>query len=290
LPKIPEDPDGRTFGGLEGSGETMATLCFNTMNESTYLGCPPTLPAQIDAAAAAGFSLIGIDMFSLDGWMGSSRTLGELADLLASRNMACWELAAAIDLGSGDDPIEAAHKAARAAAVLKPQWAQANIRLPLDRSALALFEQVCGIVNRAGPRVALEYLPWTPVNSIATARDYVDHVGLDRAGVMVDSWHHFRGPDSYAELEAVPLGHIAYVQFDDALPMESDDLLHETVNRRTFPGKGEFDLPGFCSRLIDKGFDGVVSLEILNDEWRGKDPGEFTATAYRSGAQYWGNS
>jgi sugar phosphate isomerase/epimerase len=265
----------------------MATLCFNTMNESTYLGCPPTLPAQIDAAAAAGFSLMGIDMFSLRTWLDTGRTLGELADLLASRNMACWELAAALDLGTEDDPIEAARSAAEAAAVLKPKWVQGNIRLPFDRPALELFDRVSAIVNQAGPRVALEYLPWTPVNSIATARAYVDPVGLDRAGILVDSWHHFRGPDSYADLESLPLDHIAYVQFDDALPMVSDDLLHETVNRRTFPGDGEFDLPGFCSRLIKKGFDGVVSIEILNDEWRGKEPGEFAAKAYRSSAQYW---
>jgi sugar phosphate isomerase/epimerase len=266
----------------------MAALCFNTMNESTYLGCPLSLSAQIDAAAAAGFPFIGIDMFTLDSWLGVGRTLGELADLLASRKMACWELAAAIDLGTADDPIEAANKAAQAAAVLKPAWVQGNIRLPYDRAALELFDRISAIVNQSGPRVALEYLPWTPVDSIATARVYVDHVGVDRAGVLVDSWHHFRGPDSYADLESLPLDHIAYVQFDDALPMVCDDLLNETVNRRVFPGEGEFDLPGFCSRLTDKGFDGVVSLEILSDDWRGKDLGEFAERVYRSGAQYWG--
>jgi sugar phosphate isomerase/epimerase len=268
----------------------MATLCFNTMNESTYLGCPLTLAAQIAAAAAAGFPFIGIDMFTLDSWLGTGRTLGELADLLASRNMACWELAAAIDLGAEDDPIEAAQKAAQAATVLKAKWVQGNIRLPFGRAALELFDRVSAIVNRAGPRVALEYLPWTPVNDIASARAYVDHVGLDRAGILVDSWHHFRGPDSYADLESLPLDHIAYVQFDDALPIVSDDLLNETVNRRTFPGDGEFDLPGFCSRLTGKGYDGVVSLEILSDEWRGKNPGEFAKRVYRSSAQYWGGS
>jgi sugar phosphate isomerase/epimerase len=265
----------------------MAKLCFNTMNESTYLGCPLTLAEQVEAAAAAGFPFIGIDMFTLGTWLDTGRTLAELADLLASRNMACWELAAGIDLGTEDDPIEAARKAAEAAAILKPQWVQGNIRLPFGRPALELFDRVSAIVNRAGPRVALEYLPWTPVDSIATARAYVDHVGLDRAGVMVDSWHHFRGPDSYADLESLPLDHIAYAQFDDALPMVSDDILNETVNRRTFPGDGEFDLPGFCSRLTDKGFDGVVSIEVLNDEWRGGDLGEFAKRAYRSSARYW---
>ena len=268
----------------------MAALCFNTMNESTYLGCPLSLAAQIDAAAAAGFPLIGIDMFTLDSWLGTGRTLQELADLLASRDMACWELAAAIDLGTDDDPIEAAHKAARAAAVLKPKWVQGNIRLPFGRSALELFDRVSAIVNKVGPRVALEYLPWLPVKDIASARAYVDHVGLDRAGVLVDSWHHFRGPDTYADLESLPLDHIAYVQFDDALPMVSGDLLNETVNRRTFPGGGEFDLTGFCSRLTDKGFDGVVSLEILSDEWRGNDIGEFAERVYQSSTRYWGTS
>jgi sugar phosphate isomerase/epimerase len=265
----------------------MATLCFNTMNESTYLGCPLTLSAQIDAAAATGFPFIGIDMFTLDSWLGTGRTLSELADLLASRNMECWELAAASDLGTEDDPIVAAHKAAQAATVLKPKWVQGNIRLPYGQAALDLFDQVSAIVNQAGSRVALEYLPWTPVDSIATARAYVDHVGIDRAGVLVDSWHHFRGPDSYADLENLPLAHLAYVQFDDAPPMVSDDLLNETVNRRVFPGDGEFDLPGFCSRLTGKGFDGVVSLEILSDEWRGGSLGEFAKRVYQSSARYW---
>ncbi len=45
----------------------------------------------------------------------------------------------------------------------------------------------------------------------------------------------------------------------------------ETIGRRAFPGEGEFDLDGYCTRMRAKGFDGVVSVEILNDEWRQGD-------------------
>ena len=36
-----------------------------------------------------------------------------------------------------------------------------------------------------------------------------------------------------------------------------------------------------------KGFDGVVSVEILNDDWRQRDVGEFARRAYTSSARYW---
>ena len=109
----------------------------------------------------------------------------------------------------------------------------------------------------------------------------------ERVKVLPDTWHHFRGPDTWAELDALPLDSIAYVQFDDALPMVSDDLLAETLQRRTFPGEGEFDLAGYCRRLRAKGFDGVVSIEILNGDWRDRDPAEFARRAYESTARFW---
>jgi sugar phosphate isomerase/epimerase len=61
----------------------------------------------------------------------------------------------------------------------------------------------------------------------------------------------------------------------------------ETIGRRTFPGEGEFDLDGYCDRMKAKGFDGVVSVEILSDEWRARDLGEFVRRVYTSSARYW---
>src|SRR5205823_4766245 len=87
--------------------------------------------------------------------------------------------------------------------------------------------------------------------------------------------------------EMAPLELVAYVQFDDALPMVSDYLVAETCERRVFPGEGEFDLEGYCTRMRAKGFDGVVSVEILNAEWRTGDLREYARRCYGSSARYW---
>jgi sugar phosphate isomerase/epimerase len=89
-------------------------------------------------------------------------------------------------------------------------------------------------------------------------------------------------------LDDLALEHVAYVQFDDALPALGDDLVAETLHRRTFPGEGEFDLDGYCERLRAKGFDGVVSVEVLNADWRGLDRlDEFARRAHATTRCFW---
>ncbi|HEY2301188.1 MAG TPA: sugar phosphate isomerase/epimerase family protein [Acidimicrobiales bacterium] len=264
----------------------MAELCFNTFNRSAWFGVDPDLPAQLAAAAQAGFRWWGPDVFSLDAWIASGRAVLELVELQNTHNLACWELTA-LNITDEAETLDQAHHLAELAAVLRPKWVLTNVGAPIDDGLCHTFSLACDVLAEAGARPALEYLPFTPANSIATARVLIDHVGPDRAGILFDTWHHFRGPDTDAELEAAPLDLVAYVQFDDALPAVSDDLMAETVGRRAFPGEGEFDLEGYCSRMRAKGFDGVVSVEILNDDWRQRDVGEFARRAYTSSARYW---
>jgi sugar phosphate isomerase/epimerase len=267
-------------------GDPMAELCFNTFNRSAWFGVEPDLPAQLGGAAEAGFRWWGPDVFSLDAWVASGRAVIELVDLLNAHNMRCWEISA-LNIIDESETLKEAHHLAELAALLRPKWVLTNVGAPIDDKLCHTFSHVCDVLAEVGARPAVEYLPFTPANSIATARVLIDHVGMERAGVLFDTWHHFRGPDTYAELEAAPLELVAYVQFDDALPAVSDDLMAETVGRRTFPGEGEFDLDGYCARMREKGFDGVVSVEILSDEWRSRDLGEFIQKAFTSSARYW---
>ena len=55
----------------------MAELCFNTFNRSAWFGVDPDLPAQLAAAAQAGFRWWGPDVFSLDAWIASGRAVLE---------------------------------------------------------------------------------------------------------------------------------------------------------------------------------------------------------------------
>jgi sugar phosphate isomerase/epimerase len=212
----------------------------------------------------------------------------ELASMLADHDMGCFEIAA-MHIGEPGEARAAAREVAAWAAVLKPKWVLSNIGAPIDATMCDTFDDVCTILADSGCRPAIEYLPFTPANSIATSQVLVDHVGRDRAGILFDTWHHFRGPDTWADLEAAPLDLVAYVQFDDAYPMTSEDLPAETVSCRAFPGEGEFDLDRYCSTMRTKGFVGVVSVEILNDGWRANpDLEAFARRAFDTTARYWG--
>jgi sugar phosphate isomerase/epimerase len=266
----------------------VAELCFNTFNRSAYLIDDPDLPTQIGAAAAAGFTWFGPDSFSLTAWQAGGRSLTELRDLIDAHGLAVWEIAA-LDLGARDATLAQAEAIAAQAAVLGPRFVLTNVGAPVDDALCGLFDEVCDLLDAdgGGARPAIEYLPFTPANSIATTMPLLDHVGHDRAKILYDVWHHFRGPDTFAELEAAPVDTIGYVQFSDALATVGDDLVHETLERRTFPGEGVFDLTGYCERMRAKGFDGVVSVEILNSEWRNADQYEFARRAFDSTARYW---
>jgi sugar phosphate isomerase/epimerase len=105
--------------------------------------------------------------------------------------------------------------------------------------------------------------------------------------VLIDTWHFFRGASTWQELSTIPLDDIAYVQFDDALASESDDLMHESIDRRTWPGEGEFDLTRFADTLTGRGWSGLVSIEVLSAELRRLDWPTYTSLAYRTTRPYW---
>ena len=137
--------------------------------------------------------------------------------------------------------------------------------------------------------MAVEFSPLGPVSSITAALEIVHaaNSGEGRAGVMIDSWHFCVGASTWEELEAVPLDLIAYLQFADALAPESDDLFSETMNRRALPGQGVLELRRFATTLRDRGWEGLVSVELLNRDYRSLPASELASRIYRAAAPYW---
>jgi 4-hydroxyphenylpyruvate dioxygenase len=86
----------------------------------------------------------------------------------------------------------------------------------------------------------------------------------------------------------MPADAIAYVQFDDALPVVGD-LTDEVMERRVWPGSGEFPLADFAGAIRATGYAGPVSIEVLNAAWRaeGLDVVEFAREARRTNAPFW---
>ena len=107
------------------------------------------------------------------------------------------------------------------------------------------------------------------------------------AGLVVDSWHFFHGPDDWDALEGLRPGEIAYVQLDDHPHRVSDDLLVETTQRRVLPGQGTFDLARFAATLRGVGYDGIVTLEHLSAEARARPPREVASELIAAARACW---
>jgi sugar phosphate isomerase/epimerase len=264
----------------------MATLCFNVFNESGWFGGTPDLPRLIRAAAAAGFESLGVDVFSLQRFAEAGGRIDDLSGWIDAAGLRCAEIAA---LAIGPDPAEVdAQLAALEPLVhaLAPDWVLTNVDIDPDARAARELRRCAERLGAHGARLAVEFLPFMRVGSIAAARELVERAGVD-AGVLVDTWHFFHGPDAWEDLDALPLERLAYVQFDDHPPLESSDLREECLHRRVFPGEGLFDLERFCGALRARGWDGLVSVEVLSSAWRGGDLEAFARRAYETSAPYW---
>ena len=258
----------------------MHELCLNLFQYSPMFGPgAPPLERTLAGARQAGFSLVGLDVFTLDA---AGLAPGELRRLLERHDLRCFEVLGLSVDASDDDALEGARRAAAWVGEAGAEWVLTVVGAPVDDAVIDRFGRCADVVVAEGGRLALEFLPYMAVNTIASARGVCDAVGADRAGVLVDSWHVFRGTDTVAGVAAMPADAIAYVQFDDALPLVGP-VADEVMTRRTWPGTGEFPLEDFAGAVRSTGYTGPISVELLNASWRdeGLDPAEF---APRGGA------
>lgn len=268
----------------------MTELCFNCMNRSAFVlgGADPDLEGQFAAAAKAGFSLIGPDAFSIQDYIERGGQLEGLADCAASCGLRVFELPTLMlgdDVGTNRKEVDDLLGIAR---VLRPEFVQVNVNSRVDDSVLGEFRRAGELFLEVGARLAVEYLPWLPeIKNLEATRSLMTRAAIEGAGILVDSWHFFHSDDTWEELEALPLEEISYLQFDDHPKLESDDLVAETLGRRVMPGEGCFELERFCKLIRAKGFDGVVSCEILSEETRGMDLDEFASRVYTTSRRFW---
>lgn len=268
----------------------MSELCFNTMNRSAYIlqEEDPDLPGQIDAAARAGFRFIGPDEFTISRFCREGGRVEDLAERMASAGIRTFELPALMVNTDRETTRASIASFAKIARVLKPDFIQLNLDSMVDDGVLDDLRRAGDVFGELGAGLAIEYLPWLPeVKDIRSTCAVLDRAGIKGAGVLVDTWHFTHSNDTWADLEALPLDRIAYLQFDDHPALEGEDLVMETVMRRVMPGEGVFELERFSELLRSKGYEGVVSCEILSAETRNMALDEFAQRVFDTSRQYW---
>jgi sugar phosphate isomerase/epimerase len=255
---------------------------FNTFNHTVFLGLEPTLPAQIAAAGAAGYEHIGVDVPSVLAHADAGLPMPALLDAMAAAGVTPYELNFWAILPDGD-----ASRAGLAAALevfdaLGAVWLQSVVMGPVDERVVTTVRDASLALADRGARLAVEYLPTYPVCSIRDVLALNEAVGAPGVGVCIDAHHFFRGPDTFDDFDALADADLAFLQFCDALPLAGTDLSDAMVNGRAMAGEGEFPLDEFCRHAAARGYDGVVSVEILSSQWRARPLDEFVRTSLES--------
>ncbi len=105
-------------------------------------------------------------------------------------------------------------------------------------------------------------------SSLDTALSLVAACGEPNVGVVMDMFHYYTGPSKFDDLALLKRGMLAHVQVCDlaGVPREL-----ATDADRIFPGEGDFRLEPIMHRLRTVGYDGWVSLELMNPSlWQAK--------------------
>jgi sugar phosphate isomerase/epimerase len=228
------------------------------------------------AAGAAGFSALGIN---------ADRVEPAAVEAYTAAGLRCHEVLALV---VGDDEratVAAAERLAADAASMSADWV---LTVFATNPTSRVIAKCARIFDDAGAGMAVEFSPLGPVATLTDAMPVV-RAGQDggRCGVMIDSWHFCVGASTWRDLHTVPLDDIAYVQFADALEPESQRLVRETMHRRALPGDGGLDVGRFAATLLDRGWDGVVSVEVLSAPLRTLPVGTLTRRLYDSSAPFW---
>jgi sugar phosphate isomerase/epimerase len=239
------------------------------------------LDRYLGAVSDAGFSAVSLSRNQL------GADLSAAAHLLATHGLRCSDVMSLQVSRQDEEVLAEAAALANAAAAVGADHVLSLFWTRVSEESVDRFGRCADLILAAGARIVLEMPPVGELNSISAALAVVDGVGFSRASVLLDTFHFSRGRSTWDELGTFPLAALGYVQFNDALPAESDDVMHETMDRRAMPGEGELDLARFSRTLTERGWAGLVSVEVLSASLRQLDIGTFARRAYDTTAPYW---
>lgn len=128
--------------------------------------------------------------------------------------------------------------------------------------AIASLSEAASLAGQHGVRLALEF-PRTArfCASLDTALALVEQVESENLGVCLDLFHYYTGPSKFEDLAYLNPRNLAWVQLCD-LTGTPRELAGD--GDRILPGDGDFQLGPILDHLARIGYDGYVSVEVMN--------------------------
>ena len=203
--------------GLDGVGIRMLPaapggLCYRLMDD------PVLLRESLAAKAATGMRIVDLEMVRI----GPAFDVNAFAAFFETGA----KLGAQHVLVAGDDPDEARTSAS--------------------------FARICEALRPYGLTADFEFMPWTKVRDLATAKRIVQGAAQPNGGILIDALHFARSHSRLEDLDTTPAGMLHYAQICDgpaAAPATLEGLIHAARCERLLPGEGGLDLTTLFKRL-----------------------------------------
>ena len=247
-----------------GTAPSAATLPPLGLAYLSVVGAHPV--EQIEAAADAGFATVGLRLVAP---RGLALLHDIVSDIVLQRGIERALQATGVEIYdvdaitlAADTDVPALARTVEVAAQLGASVVQVVVEDPDLARAQARFALLCEMARVRQLAIAVEYMRWRSLRSLAQAAAFVAGASQPNAFLCLDCLHVSRCGDTTADVAALPAGAVGYVQLCDAsaqMPTTTDQLLAEARNGRLFPGDGTLPLQDLLDALPA---DVPLSLEV----------------------------
>jgi 2-keto-myo-inositol isomerase len=152
----------------------------------------------------------------------------------------------------------------------------------------ANLHEAAEIARGAGISLMLEFTRNSRfVNNLRTSLDVVRTVNHPNLKFMIDVYHLWAGPSKFEDLDLVNVGEIHHVHFADTPRLPPLEVAEQ--KDRAFPGEGIAPLQRILDKLVQKGYNRALSLELFDPVVRATDPQQIAARALQTITPYVNN-
>ena len=169
--------------------------------------------------------------------------------------------------GAEDAVAAAAALGARSITVLEhSDWQPGE---HLDQAAATLAE-IADKAAEHGILALIEPFSWSPLDDHRVAAQIVERAERPNAGLLLDTWHLWRGPEKGHLDTAVDPAIIKAIQIGDTGPdpvgqPTPEEIADECIHHRLMPGDGHGNIARLLADLTSRGVDAPICIEVFSD-------------------------
>lgn len=249
-----------------------------------------SLPEDIRAAAAAGFTALEIWASKMDAYL-EAHSPAELRGLFDVHGVQPVSINSIERITfRGDEYPQIQEQCQRYSTIAEAIGCRKLVVVPsptppdtgwaaIKRESVQVLRDLAAIAEPDGVELAFEFLgqPDCSVPTLDKCWEIVREVDHPNVGLVLDTFHFFAGGSSMESILDTDPQKVFIFHINDAEGLPPSQL---TDAHRLLPGEGVIPLSEILGRLARTGFDGLCSIELFRPAYWEREPGELARDAF----------